>query len=154
MRLKSTRSAAVLSLLLSALMLVACSGTDTVTREEQEKQSVESFRDTIRNVIQDSDRQEEIIGLVETYQLNFKSLRNTIEAQRTEVRTLNADYEATREQFQILIDKYGAAISAARNKATDSRMAFVRATTAEEWAGLKKADAQAMKNMISTTQQI
>jgi hypothetical protein len=153
MRLKSTRSAAVLSLL-CALMLAACSGTDTVTREEQEKQSVDSFRDTIRNEIQDSDRQEEIIGLVETYQLDFKNLRSTVEAQRTEVRTLNSDYDATREQFKVLIDKYGAAISAARKKATDSRMAFVRSTTAEEWAGLKKADAQAMKNMISTTQQI
>lgn len=86
--------------------------------------------------------------------MDFKGLRATVKAQRTELRRFNADYDASREQFEAFIDKYDRDISSARKKATESRMAFVRATTAEEWAALKKADAKAMKNMVSTTQEI
>jgi hypothetical protein len=154
MRLKLIRSGAVLSLLLSAVLLVSCSGTDSVTQQEHEIQSLDSFQETIKDVVQGSDRQEEISGLMATYQLDFQNLRSTIEAQRIELRALNADYDATREQFQSVIEKHNADIKAARVKATGSRLAFVRATTPEEWAGLKKADANALKNMISTTQQI
>jgi hypothetical protein len=151
---QSTKGAAILSLLLCALMLVACSGVNTVAPEEQERQSFEDFRETIKDVIEGSDRQQEILGLVEAVQLDFKNLRATVGEQRAELRSLNADYDATQEQFQAFIDKYDAGIRAARKQATDSRMAFVRATTNEEWAALKKADANVMKTMVNTIQGI
>jgi hypothetical protein len=151
MYVKSTKGAAIL-LLLPALLLAACSGINSVTPEEKERQAYEEFRETIKEVIQDPERQVEILSLAEKYQAAFKKLRATVEAQRNELRNLNADYDATREQFQAFIDKYDTEIGAARKEATDNRMAFVRATTAEEWAALKKADAKALKNMVSTTQ--
>ncbi|RLB66530.1 MAG: hypothetical protein DRH08_05960 [Deltaproteobacteria bacterium] len=152
MCLKLTKG--VVYLLLPVLILVACSGINNATQEDQERQSFEDFRATIKKVIQEPDRQAEMLGLIEDYQLDFKGLRATVKAQRTELRHFNADYDASREQFEAFIDKYDRDISSARKKATESRMAFVRATTAEEWAALKKADAKAMKNMVSTTQEI
>jgi DNA repair ATPase RecN len=151
---KSMRAHVMVTLLLPALMLTACSGINSVTPEEKERKASEEFRETIKEVIQGPERQVEILSLAEKYQADFKKLRATVAAQRNELRNLNADYDATREQFQAFIDKYDAEIRAARKGATGSRMAFVRATTAEEWAALKKADAKALKNMVSTTQAI
>ena len=151
---KSMHARVMPSLLLPVLMLTACSGINSVTPEEKERNASEEFRETIKDVVQDPERQVEILGLAEKYQAAFKKLRATVEAQRNELQNLNADYDATREQFQAFIDKYDTEIRAARKEATGSRMAFVRATTAEEWAALKKADAKALKNMVSTTQAI
>jgi len=153
MSLNFKKGTAILLHLLLSLMLVACSSTSSISPDDQERQSFDDFRKTIQEVVQDSDRQAEILDLVENYQADFKNLRDTVEAQRAELRSLNADYDATREQFQAYIAKYDADIRSARKKATDSRMAFIRATTTEEWAALKKADAKAMKNMVSTTQE-
>jgi chromosome condensin MukBEF ATPase and DNA-binding subunit MukB len=142
------------NLLLPGLMLTACSFINSVTPEEKEQKAFEEYRETIKEVVPESDRQVEILSLAQKYQADFNKLRATVEAQRNGLRNLNADYDATREQFQAFIDKYDTEIGAARKEATGSRMAFVRATTAEEWAVLKKADAKALKNMVTTTQRI
>jgi DNA repair ATPase RecN len=151
---KSMHARVMPNLLLPVLMLTACSGINSVPPEEKERQASEEFRETIKEVVQEPERQVEILSLAEKYQAAFKKLRATVAAQRNELQNLNADYDATREQFQAFIDKYDTEIRAARIEATGSRMAFVRATTAEEWAALKKADAKALKNMVSTTQAI
>ena len=70
------------------------------------------------------------------------------------MRHLNADYDATREQFHEYIETYDAEVRAARKRATESRQAFVGATTPEEWDALTKADSKAMKKMVGVIQGI
>jgi len=65
MCLKLTKG--VVYLLLPVLILVACSGINNATQEDQERQSFEDFRATIKKVIQEPDHQAEMLGLVEDY---------------------------------------------------------------------------------------
>jgi len=154
MRHELTKSAAILSLLLSAVMLVACGGKDAVAPADEEQQAFDDFRDAIKEVIQAPDRQAEALGLVDEFQGEYEELWVAVKVRRTELRRLNADYDATREQFRAFVDKYDADIAAAHARALETRMAFVRSTTAEEWDALKKADTKAMKELVGIIHEI
>ena len=122
--------------------------------ESVEKEGYEDMRAAIVDVVQDPARQKEGLGLLEGHQNDFTKLREAVQVRRTELRRLNADYDATREQFHEFIKKYDAEIKAARKRATKSRTAFVAATTPEEWDALTKADSKAMKKMVGVIQGI
>lgn len=136
------------SLPLLALMLAACGGKDAVAPENAEKEAYEDLRAAIVEVVEDPDRQKEILGLVREHQKDFTKLRESVQVRRTELRHLNADYDATLEQFHEYIEKYDAEIMIARKTASESRKAFVDATTPEEWDALMKVESKAMKKMV------
>ena len=134
--------------LLLALMLAACGGKDAVAPENVEKEAYEDLRAAIVEVIEDPDRQKEILDLVEDYEREFTKLREAVQVRRMELRHLNADYDATREQFHDFIEKYDAEVIIARKTVSESRRAFVESTTPEEWDSLMKVDSKAIKKMI------
>jgi len=135
-------------------MLAACGGKGVVAPENVETEAFEDLRTAIVKVVEDPGRQKEILGLVDDHQIKLTKLRKAVQAQRTELRRLNADYDATREQFYEYIEKYDAEIRVARKWATKSRKAFVQATTQEEWDVLRKADSKAMKKIVGVIQEI
>jgi hypothetical protein len=129
-------------------MLAACGGKDAVAPESVENEAFEDMRAAIEVVVEDPDRQKEVLSLAQEYHKELIRLREAVQVRRTELRRLNADYDATREQFHEFIEKNDAEIREAREWATNSRKAFVQATTQEEWDALTKADSKAMKKMV------
>ncbi len=148
MQPKNSKRTGISLPLLLALMLVACGGKDAVAPENVEKEAYEDLRAAIVEVVEDPDRQKEILGLVEDYQRDFKKLREAVQMRRMELRHLNADYDATREQFHEFIEKYDAEVITARKTVSESRRAFVESTTPEEWDSLMKVDSKAIKKMV------
>ena len=142
------------TLLVVALLVTGCGGTDAVAPDPADKVAFDDFREVIVDVVQDSERQAQILSLIDVYQSDFSNLQAAVRMQRTELRRLNADYDASREQFQSYFDKYNAEIRTARKKAMESRAAFVRSTTADEWNALNKADTKTMKQLVSSIQGI
>jgi TolA-binding protein len=140
--------------LLGLLLIAACGGKDVVTTADQEGEAFADLRLVVIEVIPDEDRQAEIIRHVDYLQEEFRDLIEAVSVRRTELRRLNADYDATREQFREFIDRYDAQIVAARKSVTERHFALVRATTADEWELLKKADTKAMKKLVGTIQSI
>ncbi len=133
---------------LLALMPAACGGKDAVAPEDVEKEAYVDLRAAIVEVVEDPDRQKKILGLVEDYQRDFIKLREAVQMRRMELRHLNADYDATREQFHEFIEMYDAEVSIARKTVSESRRAFVESTTPEEWDALMKVDSKAIKKMV------
>ena len=133
-------------------MLAACGGKGAVAPEDVEKEAFEDMRAAIVEVVEDPDRQKEILGLAHEHHKELIRLREAVQVRRTELRHLNANYDATREQFHEYVEKYDAEIRVAREWATKSRKAFVQATTQDEWDALTKADSKAMKKMIGVIQ--
>lgn len=140
--------------LLFAFLLSACSGKEAVAPETVGKVAFDDFREAIVEVIEDPERQATVLLLVDDYESDYANLMSAVKTQRTELRRLNADYDATREQFQSYYDKYMADIRSARKDATESRAAFVNSTTAEEWDALSKADSKTMKKLVSSIQSL
>jgi len=134
--------------LLITVSLAACGGKEAVAPGDVERQASEDFRQSIMEVIEDPDREAEVLALVEDLQRDFVKFRESVTKRRTELRRLNADYDATREQFKEYIEKYGAGVELARKAVMQRRMALIAATTEEEWDALQKAETKAMKTMV------
>lgn len=140
--------------LIFTFLISACSGKDAVAPVVVSKEAFDDFREAIIEVVQDPERQARVLSLVDDYESDYESFLAAVTTQRTELRRLNSDYDATREQFQSYFDKYNADIRSSRKKASESRAAFVNSTTAEEWDALGKADSKTMKKLVSTIQSI
>jgi TolA-binding protein len=136
------------------LLLAGCGGKEAVAPEDQEAQAFEDYRASIAEVIEDPDRQADVLTVIDSLREDFKRMRQAVELRRTTLRRLNADYDATREQFQEFIAKYDAEIMAARAGVTARRMELVHSMTPEEWDALTKADSKAMSKMVSMIQAI
>ncbi len=150
----SGRSSAFLPTLACLLLISGCGGKEAVAPESVTNAAFDDFREAIAEVVEDPTRQAQIIALVDDFESDFSNLLLSVETQRTELRRLNADFDASREQFQDYFDKYNAQIRAARQAAMESRAAFVQSTTAEEWDALNKADTKTMKQLVSSIQSI
>lgn len=151
---KSIWSAVLLPILILPILISGCGGKEAVAPESVSEQAFDDFRETIMEVIQDPERQAQVLSLVDDYESDYANLLTAVKTQRTELRRLNADYNASREQFQSYLDKYNAEILSSRKKAMESRATFVESTTTEEWDALSKADTKAMKKLVGTVQSI
>ena len=141
-------------LLLIAVAMTACGGKDAVAPEEVDQQAFDDLREKIAEVIEDPQRQATITALADDLQSRLGDFRTAISDRRTELRILNADYDATKEQFMAYIEKYNAQIESSHESLMDSHLDLVKATTAEEWDKLTKADTKMMKNLINSIQSI
>ena len=148
------KQAAVLLLLLPALLLAACAGKETVAPADAEQQAFDDLRAAVSEVIEDPAQQARLLNMVDEGHAEFTKLRTAVEVRRTELRTLNADYDATREQFREYVEKYDNQIKVARKLVTQSRLTLVQATTEQEWDALEKASNKAMKKMIRVIQSL
>jgi len=136
------------------LVLAGCGGKEAVAPEDVEQEAFNDLRSEVIDVVSDSQRQETILALVDDVQIALAELRKDIVVRRTEVRKLNSDYDATREQFHDFVARYDAEIKQSREKLTASRRTLVKETTVDEWDALKKAETKTMKKMISLLQSI
>ena len=153
-RSKNIIKAATTLLAFVTVSLVACGGKEAVAPEDVEREAIDDFRQTIEEVIEDPDREAEIMALVDGLYGDFRNLRESVTKRRTELRRLNADYDATREQFGEFIEVIDAEIKAERKSVTQRRIALVEATTEQEWDALKKAETKTMKTMVGVIQSI
>ncbi len=140
--------------LVPALLLATCGGKEAVTPAQAEQEAFDDLRAAFSEVIQDPAQQARLLEMVDDAQAEFENLRTAVEVRRTELRKLNADYDATMEQFRVYIEKYDNEIKGARKLVTQRRLELVRATTEEQWDELEKASNKAMKKMIRVIQSI
>jgi len=143
-----------LLLLLLVLAVSGCGGKETVAPEDIEAEAFDGLREKIEAVVENPERQAAVLGLVDTLQTDFTGLRESIVRRRFELRQLNANYDATREQFDDFVRKYDVDVVAARKEVSISHRRLVEAATPEEWDALKKADSKAMKKLIGLLQSI
>ena len=148
------RPGGALPALLLVLSLAACGGKDVLSAQDQQSQAFADLREAVTEAIPDEQRQAVVLQHVDQLQQDFGTLIDAVSVRRTELRHLNADYDATREQFREFIDRYDARIAAARVTVTARHVALVNATTPDEWESLRKADTKAMKKLVGTIQGI
>lgn len=132
------------------LLLSACGGKEAVTALEMEQSAFQDLDAEIQTIVTDPARAAEVQVLVEQFQQEFILLRKVIEDQRIESRALNANYDATREEFEAQIAASQENMQAARERVTGAHLAIIAATTAEEWSELHKATTKAMEQLSAS----
>ena len=127
-------------------LLAACGGTPPTT-EELEKQAFDDLRDEVRQVIEDTGRETAVVGIVDELQVAFTELREIAETRRERIRALNADYDATREQFLQLTDDFAVERNASHQRFQEVQAALRVSVTAEEWDSLERTNTRAMASL-------
>lgn len=112
------------------------------------------MRAEIREIVEDPQRQENVVALVDELQVQYSTLRQTAATRRKAIQTLNADYDATREQFAELLDRHNAEMESSHKAYLKSYRALVEATTAEEWSALAKSSTKAMRQLAQSVSSI
>jgi hypothetical protein len=132
------------------VMLIGGCGGNSQTPEDIEKQAFDDMRAEVREIIEDPQREEAVVKLVDRLQEEYSTLRETAETRRKALRALNADYDATREQFVEYLDRYNADLVRSHKAFRDSHRGLVEATTAEEWSELAKSNTKSMGQLAKS----
>ena len=131
----------VLSLIF--ILVAGCGGTppDPVDLEQQ---AFDDLRGEVRLVVEDGGRETAVLAIVDELQADFVRLRELAEGRRQGLRELNADYDATRAQFEVLLAEFSEQRQASHARFKATREALRESTTPEEWSELEKASTKAM----------
>jgi hypothetical protein len=147
-----SRSAGIAAVLTAAVCVVTltgpgCSGTKPTPRQTVERYSQE-LRDAIAKNVVEERRKTQMLSIVdqmEALQLRFG--QETADFVRT-YRKLNADYDATRPQFDQLFSDYNAQRTTARAEALDLHFQLAALAEAEEWGAIGKAEGKLYERAI------
>ncbi|GEA50832.1 hypothetical protein VIN01S_16360 [Vibrio inusitatus NBRC 102082] len=131
------------------LMLSACSsGNET----NVEKQAFEDLRTEIRVAITDPEREKEVLMIIDELSEELQLLRDKKEQRQVQTRKLNANYDTTREEFEVFIKAKHADIRLSQQRILNKRDALIEATTHEEWDQIINKRSTSIDNAIKVVQ--
>jgi hypothetical protein len=139
---KTLRSLAVMFTVTSFLLLPACASRkeapDPVKVQEQISEYRSQELDLVRSTVLDEDRAERLIELLADRDRMIADYTKVIGTHREEMTALNADYNARRESFDLLVNGYNDQRAIAQQEFSSLLRAMKQETTAEEWKTISK----------------
>jgi hypothetical protein len=150
---RTNRLVVELGLLIVATFMAACS-SEPVSPEDEQAAAFADLRIAVTGTVADEARQREVLAIVDLLENDVDELREILVRRRQALRALNADYDATREDFVEFTRQMEARIQAGRRRALERRQTLVAALTADEWDALGKAETRTMKSVSRSMQAI
>lgn len=144
----------VLVFIAFSCLLIACAGKEQVNIEEIESRAFEDLRNELREVIVDQARETEAIGLVNSLQNNLQGLRSSIAERRRRLDQLNADYDASREEFEVFLEGIEEEVFENRQRVGSTHIILLSLLSKDELAEIDKAHSSAMKVIAQNIQLI
>jgi hypothetical protein len=139
---KTLRSLAVMFTVTSFLLLPACASRkeapDPVKVQEQISEYRSQELDLVRSTVLDEDRAERLIELLADRDRMIADYTKVIGTHWEEMTALNADYNARRESFDLLVNGYNDQRAIAQQEFSSLLRAMKQETTAEEWKTISK----------------
>ena len=111
-------------------------------------------RAEISSVITDPDRAAEVLGIVDELETSFLAVRTNVQERRAKLRALNADYDATKEDFMALYDEARADMKSNGRTITAIHRRLVDSMTADEWDKVNKTQSKALNAALKSYRSI
>ena len=143
----------LLSFFLTTL-LTACGGKEPVAPADVQAEASADLRAAVEGAIDDPGRETDALALLEQFESDVATLRESMIERRAELRRLNADYDTTREELSTYAATMESRIQDNRRRILEARGRLVAATTADEWDAITKADTKAMKTIARSMQSL
>jgi hypothetical protein len=122
-----------------AFAVPGCSRTKPTAAQAIERYS-QKLRSAVSDNVSDEGRKSQMLAIVDQLEaLNARFAQETADFVES-YRTLNADYEATREVFEQLFSNYSAKRVQARDEALILHFQLAALATAHEWEAIGKAE--------------
>ena len=144
------------SFLAAAIVTVvaACGGKEPVAPEDVQAEAFADLRAAIEDAVDDVSREADVLGLLDQFEVEVATLRESMVERRAELRRLNADYDTTREELSTYAATMESRIQDNRRQLLEARGRLVAATTEDEWDAITKADTKAMKTIARSMQSL
>ena len=130
---------AALALALALAAVAGCSSKH-LTPEQQAQADVEAYEAQIRKVVADPARADQLVALTNEFQQQMRESAAILRDYRAKVAALNSNYEATREDFEVLFSQQDAHREALLREVAALREQIAAIMTDSEWEELKKAN--------------
>jgi len=128
-----------MALTLALATVAGCSSKRGLTPEQQAQADVTAYEAQIHKIVPDPARADQLVALTNEFQqLATESIAN-VKSYRAKVAALNSDYDATRQDYEVLFSQQDASREAFIKKAGALRERMAALTTDSEWEELKKA---------------
>ena len=143
----------IITSLAAVISLVACSSAP-VNREDQQATAFADLRTAVTETVSDDDRQRDVLAIIDSLEKDIDELRALLVLRRTQLRELNADYYATREQFLEFASHMESHIQSGRRRALEQHLRLAVVMTEVEWDSLSKTQTTAMRSIAQSVQGI
>ena len=141
--MKKTVNTIVIAIMATAVLaLAACASRKEAPDPAAVQEQIADYRaqeiELVRSTVLDADRAERLIALLgERDQLISDHVQEII-AHRKEIAVLDADYNAERESFDVLLKKYNKQRESAQGEIVALIAAMKKETTVDEWKVISK----------------
>ncbi len=137
-----------------AFSFAGCAGKDKMSPVDVEYQAFDDLRSEIREVIDDPAREKEAIAMLEALTEDLETLRVSVSERRQQFRELNANYDATRAEFEAFFDQVDRQIQSNKRQVSEKNRALFAIITPDERSAISKVHSKAMGAAIRTIQTI
>jgi hypothetical protein len=141
------RTALIVGLL--TLTLSSCSRSKS-TPEDARVDAFNALRAEIVSIVVADDRQQQALNNVDDFERLFSNSEKVLESQRTKLRDLTRNYDATREQFDSLITETAALLKEEQVKVLEVRARMAAVLTDDEWIALEKSRNKAINKAFGS----
>jgi len=132
---------------LGLILLMNGCAHQPVSKEESRQRVLEEMRIYIRK-IPDPNRVEQLLVLVDALQQDLAELNRTVRKFRSDMRMLNANYDATRDDFDEILDDYNTTRKGKQREILTSYLKMKELTTPDEWKNLAKSEEKALSKSL------
>ena len=139
-------TSAILCIALLFAGLSGCSNEPAKTQEEHVQANLTDLRDTLRSVVKDPARLEQMLVIVDQESDQLISEIVEFEKLRKEDVRLNANYHASREEFEQLGKRIQSVREQFENRLIKARIAIAQLATDDEWEKITSRDLAILHN--------
>ena len=134
----------------AAILAAACGVVVGCTTREIPQADVvggklKAVREEILRVVPDARRQAQLRRAVDRMERELHDFDQAISALSTASRALNADPDASRAQFQGLVDRFESRSRPIRERVTRAHFDLLALTTADEWKSIARHERDALE---------
>ena len=133
-------------------LALATAGCASKSPAELQSEAFDHLRANVQSVVADPDRARQAIALVGQLEDNFDNIVVNRATRFEGVRVLNADYDASRDDFISLFEAIEGEIEAHQQQVSDLYGQLAAITTDDEWAELGQSRDRAMDAAIKSIQ--
>lgn len=133
-----TRTQLILALILVPLILVACTGVNKMTLEQQKNADIDALRKEVLAQVEDKPTAEKLSALISQLQSTLSAAEQVNHTLKQDWAKLNSDYHAKPEQFEDLFEAYNVDAEYHQKMALQLRIEIASLLSADEWRTLAR----------------
>ena len=130
------------------ILFAGCSHEPKPAALVSDKGPFDELRSAFRSQIKDHDRAAQGVDLVDQLERLMTEANSDLKAHGARIRSLNANYDATEEDFRAEFHEFNSKLSEREERILEINERAKTLTTAEEWKALTKVYEEIMKKAL------